>query len=267
MIQICYFIVVLCQHLRHISVSSVSRWGRTSRPPAASSTARAHWPSLCENQSEASSVAISTPPADLTVMRSCSAWLTSVYLQTGDRCWVASSSPPGSSSSSLSPSVSSPPCGPRPARQDRRCLIHFNLVLLRLLHGDIIITYVSSSRTLLIQTFCWIPPYWCVLLVRTFFFLASSSCFFLCSSCSLLSFSSWRGMKERVALHFYASTLLWRLTAAPYWLKRLSLTARRVCLSFSLSARILCCSALSVRRFSCTGTTLSITSYLALKAV
>lgn len=50
--------VKLITHLRHISVSSVSRRGRTSRPPAASSTARAHWPSLCENQSEASSVAV-----------------------------------------------------------------------------------------------------------------------------------------------------------------------------------------------------------------
>lgn len=43
-------------------------------------------------------------------------WLTSVYLQTDDRCWLASSYPPGSSSSSLSPSVSSPLCDPRPAR-------------------------------------------------------------------------------------------------------------------------------------------------------
>lgn len=47
-------------------------------------------------------------------------WLTSVYLQTDDRCWVASSYPPGSSSSSLFPSVSSPLCGPRPARERSR---------------------------------------------------------------------------------------------------------------------------------------------------
>lgn len=58
-------------------------------------------------------------------------WLTSVYLQTGDRRWVSSFCLTGSSSSSLSPSVSSPPCGPHPARQDWWCLIHFYLVLLQ----------------------------------------------------------------------------------------------------------------------------------------
>ena len=36
---------------RHISVSSASRWGRTSRPPAPSSTATAHWPSPCRKPS------------------------------------------------------------------------------------------------------------------------------------------------------------------------------------------------------------------------
>lgn len=39
-------------------------------------------------------------------------------------------------------------------------------------------------------TLCWTPPYCWVMLVRTFFFLASSSCFFRASSCSFLSFSS-----------------------------------------------------------------------------
>lgn len=55
-------------------------------------------------------------------------WHTSVYLQTDDRCWLASSYPPGSSSSSLSPSVSSPLCDPRPARHKWRCLIQWALI-------------------------------------------------------------------------------------------------------------------------------------------
>ncbi len=44
-------------------------------------------------------------------------WLTSVYLQTDDRRWVASFCLPGSSSSSLSPSVSSPPLRPSPCKK------------------------------------------------------------------------------------------------------------------------------------------------------
>ncbi len=62
------------------------------------------------------------------------------------------------------------------------------------------------------------------------------------------------GWWKEFSLHFYQSSGGKRL------LKRVSLTARRACLSLSFSVRILCCSALSVRRFSCTDTTLPITS-------
>ena len=48
-------------------------------------------------------------------------------------------------------------------------------------------------------TLCWTPPNWWVLVVRAFFFLASSSCFFRCSSISFLSFSSCRGGQTRQA--------------------------------------------------------------------
>lgn len=53
-------------------------------------------------------------------------------------------------------------------------------------------------------TFCWIPPYWWVMLVRAFFFLASSSCFLRWSSASFLSFSSCtRSIREEISIKIY----------------------------------------------------------------
>lgn len=87
-----------------------------------------------------------------------------------------------------------------PLRQDLPLLLSLRLFLRPLaalalfdsllLGTAAVVLYFTMHRNLFIQTFCWIPPYWCVMLVSAFFFLASSSCFFLCSSCSLLSFSS-----------------------------------------------------------------------------
>lgn len=98
------------------------------------------------------------------------------------------------------------------------------------------------------QTLCW-PPYCWVMLVRTFFFLASSSCFLRASSCSFLSFSSWdtkNKSSSKILIQMDETQRKARLLVAVFN----ELTARRACLSFSCSARILCCSALSARRFS-----------------
>ncbi len=157
-----FAVFFVCQHLRHISVSSVSRWGRTSRPPAASSTARAHWPSLWENQSEASSVATPTPPADLTVMTyfslSSDRWSTLSGFRLSARIFFFFS---------LSVCFFAPL---RPSPCKKR-LIVFDSYLL----GTAAVVYKKNvfpnawyndniHRNLLIQTFCWMPPNWCVLL-------------------------------------------------------------------------------------------------------
>lgn len=159
-------------HSHHTSVSSVPPSGQTSPPPVSTATATNHWPSPFkvqkanrENQGFG-------------------------YLASNSKCRI-----PHFSLSSLRFSMLSGFfLSARIFLFFSRSVCFFAPRFASCCAAEFIESQEAERNTSKClswgPTRCWTPPYCWVLLVRAFFFLASSSCFFRASSCSFLSFSS-----------------------------------------------------------------------------